>query len=399
MILRLEIENLSSIRDRFEVDFTLPKTTPEDGRYLTVSEEHQIRVPATIAIIGANASGKTSALRALAFVPEFVRRSFGNYRPDDHIMVDPFHTDKCRKKISRIAIEFASQDEEFLGLVFKYELHVQQSEDKNYVALERFSEAKIGEKYREVFLLERPTGDAVKIRASKEFNLRKGDPRRSVRQNVSLVSSLIQFGHEPSERIERLFSSSFISNLALTKFKYPEETVNKLFYENDGLLEELNKAIRVVDVGIERVAMQKADGVPYPVFYHKGLDGVQTLPFESEGTKSFYLFFPVLVYALNSGAVATIDELDSDLHPSLLNEILRWFRDPFFNVRKGQLIFSANSPSILHEAEKEEIWIVEKGPDGASQILPLGEMSGLRRDANLYAKYLGGALGGMPRFG
>lgn len=400
MLLKLEIENFYSIRDRHVLDLRLPQTTPEDERFILIDDERLERVPAVIALLGANASGKTSVLRAPAFLSEFVVRSFEHYGPGDPITVDPFACGEFQEGLSTLAVEFAPQLGEFRGLHCRYEVGIKHSKSKaNYVAFERYSEAELGKSLKSVFSLDRTDAEKTKITASKDFNLKPSDPRRSVRENVSLVSSLVQFGHEPSERIARIFRQSFVSNLSVNKYKIPEESVNKIFAESEDLRSAFNSVIRSVDIGIESMDVIEVDGKPTPIFRHRGLDGIQTLHYESEGTKSFYLFFPILMFSLGGGATAIIDELDSDIHPSLIGEVMSWYQDPEHNKKKGQLIFTANTPSILHEAEKEEVWIVEKDEKGASTIQPLAEVKGLRRDTNLYTKYLGGVLGGMPRFG
>ena len=55
--------------------------------------------------------------------------------------------------------------------------------------------------------------------------------------------------------------------------------------------------------------------------------------------------------------------------------------------------------SLLDELEKEEVLVVEKDQSGATHVHGAQDVTGLRRDARLYAKYRSGALGGVPRFG
>ena len=49
--------------------------------------------------------------------------------------------------------------------------------------------------------------------------------------------------------------------------------------------------------------------------------------------------------------------------------------------------------------EKEEIYLVEKSRDGASSIIGLKDVRGVRREPSLQRKYLGGVFGAVPNIG
>lgn len=398
MLLRLEIENFYSIRDRHVFDLRVPRTTPDDERFLLVNDEGS-RVPAVVAILGANASGKTSVLRALAFLEDFIEDSFTDYDPDDHIALDAFAAPGYEHGVTSLAVEFCPSPLLEEDIVCRYELDVQHLSGSNYVKREKFSQSTDGEKFTPLFELHRGDDGVATIRAAKEFDLGPKDPRRSVRPNVSLVSSLIQFNHGPAKRVSRLLAESFLSNLYVAKFTWPVDSVTKLLQRDELMLNKLNQVIRSIDVGIESISFMEVNGNTIPVFKHQGLTGVRTLDYESQGTQSFYCLFPLLAMSLGSGRTAVLDELDSDLHPALVSEIIRWYCDPNENVTGAQLIMTCNSPTVLHDMEKEEVWLAEKDSKGASSIIPLSSMAGVRRDANLYSKYLSGSFGAVPRFG
>lgn len=77
MIRRLEIENFYSIRETQVIDLTINAGVPEEeGRFGSLHDGSGIRVPKAVAFFGANASGKSNVLKALAFLRWFLVESF-----------------------------------------------------------------------------------------------------------------------------------------------------------------------------------------------------------------------------------------------------------------------------------------------------------------------------------
>ncbi|MFT4181143.1 MAG: ATP-binding protein, partial [Rhizobium sp.] len=132
---------------------------------------------------------------------------------------------------------------------------------------------------------------------------------------------------------------------------------------------------------------------------HEGLHAPMPFFLESQGTRSFIRIFPLLLLALERGGIAVIDELDVSIHPLVLPEIVRWFYDPRRNPAGAQLWMSCHSASLLDDLSKEEIVFTEKDQRGRSSVYTLAEVQSVRRNDNLYKKYLGGAFGAVPQIG
>ena len=111
------------------------------------------------------------------------------------------------------------------------------------------------------------------------------------------------------------------------------------------------------------------------------------------------LMFPYLNFALETGRLIVMDALDTDLHADLAMEVLDWFRRPETNPHGALLVCSLHNLALLDDLEKEEVFIVEKDREGATQAYGARDIVGLRRGANLQKLYRSGALGGLPAFG
>ena len=51
---------------------------------------------------------------------------------------------------------------------------------------------------------------------------------------------------------------------------------------------------------------------------------------------------------------------------------------------------------MLNDLQKDQVLLIEKDANGFSEAWCLGEMKGVRRDDNIYAKYRAGAYGAVP---
>src|SRR5262249_59853232 len=130
---------------------------------------------------------------------------------------------------------------------------------------------------------------------------------------------------------------------------------------------------RASDRGIAGVEVHERDGEPQVRLRNHGRRGVSTLDFEEQeslGTHAWFSFLGPMLTALDNGTVVLVDELDSSLHPTLVAEILRLFRDPVANPKGAQLICTAHDVSLLGSAHadrplsRDEVWIVEKRRTG-----------------------------------
>jgi uncharacterized protein len=122
---------------------------------------------------------------------------------------------------------------------------------------------------------------------------------------------------------------------------------------------------------------------------------------ESEGTRLWLDLLPHVITGLGSDRTLVIDEIDTSLHPLLVRKLVALFRDTALNVGRAQLLFTTHDAFLLAPVagepglERDEVWFVEKHPDGASELYPLTDFKP-RTEHNLARRYLGGAYGAVP---
>ena len=172
------------------------------------------------------------------------------------------------------------------------------------------------------------------VRSSRSFPL-KGFSHvlAKLRGNVSLTSTMVQFAEHEAAAAFVWWAKNIDANFFTVstepferKVQIPDESLFKLYKETPRLVDELNKVLGRVDLGIRSMSFAEMVLVgPVLQFQHEGLEQPIEFHFESEGTRQFLRVYPHIWDALLHGGIAVLDELDSTIHPALLPEILRWF--------------------------------------------------------------------------
>jgi AAA15 family ATPase/GTPase len=409
MIYRLEIENFYCIRDRQILDLTVPRTTPDSPeRFAPIFEGSEIRAPKVVAIYGANGSGKSTVLRALALVAWFVKDSFQNSAPG--IPCQRFNDEESANRPVGLAIEFgyaielskkavseAAEGHAVRQCVYRYELELGTKDGVVVTVNKEVLRQKRGGRGKWLRVFERKVGN--KLLGSSVFSLSGyANVIDKIRDNASVVATLALFEHELSQVLVAA-AESVLGNILTSKMDLSDSGVIQYLAENPNVVDELNKELQRIDVGIQKMEIVQTPNGPAPAFKHEGLYDNMHWSLESHGTQSFIRMFPWLLLSLWQGGTALIDEMDLSIHPLILPEILRWYYDPVRNAYDAQLWMTCHSASLMDDLMKEEIVLCEKDRQGRSEIFALTDMKAVRRSDNLYKKYLGGVYGAVPHIG
>ena len=358
--------NFYSFADEAEIDFTSSEKKASNlsddccGQYVN-------RING---IFGANGSGKTSALKAIAFIDFFVHSSFKAANEDEDIAMSTHELHK--NEPSSFTIEY-SEDE----YLYKYDFTIHKGRllNESY----KYINPKTN-KFNTIY--KRTIEDGLSKMTCPSPSLMPQNYNIFNLDNSSLSSFI--FEAEKNEILEKDFPIFF----------------------NSIILKLLEKVLKNIDLGIESLEIQSLivlDGNKQKrrdlIFAeHKDAEGNSfTLPIfeESTGTQKILSALWHLIPVLVAGGTAVYDELDSDLHPYLMPFIVDLFMNPDFNIAKGQLIFSGHTIEALKELNKSQIFFVEKS-NLRSDIYRADEIEGLRADHSISNKYLKGALGGVP---
>ena len=392
MLRKFRVKNFLSFRDWQTLDLTVAANAPDlPGRFVQSVPGSKDRFPTFVAIFGANASGKTNILRALTFAARFVQLS-QNDPPNQPIPSLPFFGDTAHDDRSEFEIELDGAIGEMEQRVkFFYRLAI--SADQTCVVEEELRYFPIN-RPRRLFLRR---GQSFEF--GEDFQIRDSDPSiEKIRKNSSVISTLAQFNHPLS--VEILNGLSLMqSNVAgvMGNYDFSLDAVSNYYRLNPGSLNDFIALSKKFDMSIEKIEISASESGSVPMFFHREINTPIHHTFESHGTNKFFAIFPILNYVLQNGSVAIVDEFDNAIHSLLLPELIELFVDPIRNPNHAQLVTVCQNPSILQYLEKEEAFLAEKGTDGVSTIYGMKDIKGVRRSSNIYANYLAGAFGGVPR--
>jgi uncharacterized protein len=397
VIHRFTVENFYSIREEQVVDLAVPRTTPAMPRFREASSRSDVRLPTVVALFGANASGKTNLLRAISTAISFAVDSFNGLLPDASISIfQPFRSKTWWQRPTRIVVEFdAAWPIDRGPKLFRYELVIVHGPRPGERVGREILSIRDGRRFRALFRREES-----EIRCAPDLGIRAGDERlRAVRRNASVIATLAALNHPLFLRIWDDIQRTQRNIRGLSLVRYDAQQALQYLDADSEARAEFVRELRRLDLGLIDFDVQSGPEGPVVTFIHNGLDAPVMLGEESEGTRHFMAIFPALFFALISGRVALLDEFDVGLHPLLMPEIMHWFQDPLRNPNRAQLFMVVHNPAVMDYLEKEEVLLVEKGPDGASTVTPLRDFQGLRREPSLARKYLGGVFGAVPNVG
>ena len=392
MLRKVRVKNFLSFRDWQTLSLTVAANAPDlPGRFVQPVSGSKDRLPTFVAIFGANASGKTNMLRAIAFLANFMRSS-QDAPANVPLPMAQFYGEGEDEEPTEFEVELdgkigSSEKRE----VFRYRLVVSQDQER------------VVEEDLVYFPLGRPkrlfSRRGQEFRFGSDFRIRRNDPAiPKIRENCSVVSTLAQFNHTVSVDISRNLSVLYVNvEDVFSNRETAAVSAADSYFHSAELRKGFLEFSRRFDIGIEKVEIAITNRGMKPLFFHRGVDRPVSHTAESHGTNMVYNLFPTLYYAIQRGGVAIIDELDNAIHSLLIPEIVDLFVDPDRNRHQAQLIAVCHNPSILQYLEKEEIYFTEKSPDGATSIYGLKDIRGVRRESNIYANYLAGAFGGVPK--
>lgn len=410
MLVEFSFSNYKCFKDEAVLNLVAANTKNKDIYSHTTGFKYNVLK--TLAVYGANASGKTKLFEALKFMKSMVCPPKRGNSPDlDYwqSIYDPF----------RLNTELINGNSVFSvlfivdNLQYRYALDIDREKIR--------SEKLFVKKQREVNIFKRE-GDEWKC--NQEYIKPETEKLLLpiVSPNVPFLSVLATFNQQFAQNIVKWFNDlQIISNNDL---KQPISALN-----NEEVKQKILGFLKGFDINIENLVPNEIsyDEIPdnlkrfvnsdnLPVngklyngvrtthkLYNEFYENTGTTDFsldadESFGTNRLFGMSWPIINALQNDSVLLIDEFDSSIHPNVLKKIVSMFYD--CNT-KSQLIINTQNSSLLKNDTKstplftkDQVYVVNKNRWGESSLSSWSEYNDLRN--NMERIYLEGNLEGVP---
>ncbi len=420
MIQELKIKNFLSFKDEVKFSFEASNDKfAEDSQVVKINEN--TRLLRFAIVYGYNASGKSNLLSALSFLSYFW--SFQPKSLDAKTGVVPFSFDRVSStESSRFDLVFYVKD-----VKYWYQLEL----DEHQVFLEKLSYYKTSQP---IMLFERTLKDgqsmvqinqnAEKISAAaKEMisinclkNISFFVARNKVNVSLPIIDAakdwmrnrlmpvifptvdltsyaqkqtsgdkvltryILDFLHEAD------FNITNISSDIITQ-KLSDEAI-KFLTENSDDTDEAS-LLETERIKRERTLKQIQTSFEHTVENSNGIEVYQMdKKYESRGTLRTFGIEAAMYDAQNSQSVLPVDEIETSLHPKLLEKILfEYLKTP----SRSQIIVTTHNDGLMDLIDdlirKDSVWFTEKKKSGITDLYKLTDFRGLNRLSSIREAY------------
>lgn len=413
MLVQFTVENFLSIRDKVYLSLEPSKDSEHPENLITKGDYKAVN---SVAIYGANASGKSSLFKAIT-VALIVIRNSNNVQVTDKLPMTPFKFDfESRNKPTSFEFTFIAKD------------------GRKYIYGFSATTEKVVEEYLYCYNTSKPTllfdlnenekpkfNRAYKVKLEAAYQMNTANKlflATATTWNVECTKSPFEW---LAESIDTFTDVMELGGVAFEKYRTDENRKYIEFTKN--LLKQADINISSIEVDAKEVMGGPAlpfqivvqgkiippnEGKHYDVEITTGYTVVDengektefslTLQEESIGTQLLFFYGPLLKDAFEKGKTIVLDEIDKSMHPSLVKFIMNLFRDPDVNKNGAQLIVTTHETGILSldMFRRDQIYFTEKdSKSGVTDLYSLDEFS-VRKTENIEKGYLMGRYGAIP---
>jgi AAA15 family ATPase/GTPase len=403
MILEIRLSNFFSIKEEIVLNLQAANIQTKQAKELVnntfvCGNEHLLK---TVAIYGANASGKSSIIKAIRACVRMIFESH-NYNENTVFAFTPFKFGGVGKP-SNFFIRFLMDSVEY-----EYSFSMNQTE----IITEYLYYYPNGRRSM-VFSRDEQYGTNKKdVYDFRSVIRRPFDVAANTSRKTLFVSRASQMDRDIAKDVFRYFNEKFILNY----FGYNSYSIEKLLKENKDLFLKVLKIADsdIVDIRshhelkplttavfdpqsnllLSRDDIQKTQLV-ITTFHKNNPD----IPFdffteESDGTRILFNMMLTIINIIQENKILLIDEIETSLHTKLVEYVVRLFHQS----ESAQLIYTTHNTHLLNmnKLRKDQIYFVNKREDGSSDLYSLFDFKDFRESMDLEKAYLQGRFDAIP---
>lgn len=424
MILSLKIKNFLSFKNEMTYSFEATKDLH--------LEEHQVvevapgvRIAKLGIVYGANASGKSNLIKAFQFLHEFWFNTTES--KDDETGTTPFLLDKeTRLQESEFVLIFYIQEKKHIYSLKLNEFNVIEESLYYYPSIqpaELFSRQlmdKISDiKFNSKLKISSVAKNEISVKCLTNMSLFAAYNKVNIHlPEMDTVINWMKDQYMNSVMPDVPYLEKFTENLILkdsTLKDYILDFLHKADFNISNFTTKIeNKTVPDNFISLvmnsnlpteekERVKNEKTIQISETQFLHRvidknGKEGFYELSelSQSKGTLRTMGIAGVLNRAICKNAFVAIDEVESSLHPKLIEFVLESFLK---QSKTAQLLMTTHYDGLLEEKDllrSDNIWFTNKLEDGSTELYSLSDYKGINRISSIQKAYKYGKFKATP---
>lgn len=419
MISRFHVKNYRSIVD-LDLSFTYDEgKAPRGFKDMTTwpfLEDKTGRYVPCLAIYGANASGKTNIIKALATFKEIVNKGIKKQHNPNKLHPDLSDT--------LFEIEYTLENSCFTyAITYNADTITHERLSMDGVPIYTITSCKPD--FTLIAKVEEYTSERLQNIYAVECCSTINTPIQHTSFLNKISSNYSGLSHSLTYLYHILDSMWIISADNDLHPVFGTEIISIIDDSDNTYKKQFLKLIQALDIGIERIEYTRLTGHPKEESnLHNSVDDVDSqeidilkadeiytyhkdnqdnevkfsISEESQGTRILFGLLGFILSSLKSGRPLIIDELDRSLHPLIVQAIVQLFKDKDYNKKNAQLIFTTHTTDLLEDnlLRVSEVAIINKTAKDGTTIRRLSEYKDIRNVTNFRKRYLEGAFRGIP---
>lgn len=377
MVLEIRLSNMFSFRDEVTLDLQAAKIQTKkarelEGNLFSVDGEQMLK---SVALFGANASGKSNVIKAIRACVNMIRSSH-NYNVDTRFAISPFKFEDYANKPSSFYIRFLLN-----GVEYEYSFSFMHDE----IITETLYYYPNGRKSL-VFSRDESRGTEKKdIYEFKTVIKRPFDVADNTSKKTLYISRASQMDREIAQKIFLFFCNDIVLDYQVANI----DSLDNLFKERkEKMLEVLRTADSdIIDFKIQNNAITTFHRTNPSVAFDFETE-------ESEGTKTLFRMMVRMIGIIHEGKMLLVDEIDNSLHTQLVEFVIGMFN----HSDHAQLIYTTHNTHLLNTdfQRRDQVYFVNKREDGSSDLYSLFDFKDFRDTLDMEKAYLQGRFDAIP---
>ena len=330
-ILRIQADGLSLFKEPLDISFTTSQRFSNDDKDILFHLFSNVYINTTTAIIGINASGKTSVLNVILLALGIVNKEPINHVKSKDIL--------GKSPEATFTIYYHLSDNE----ICKLQTIIKYNEDTDRYII------------KEEKMWKKPTSNIATKKYTFVFNetmliKERDNTEEFLPDDISII---IAQNKKLNEHIPVTDMLSFTNvnvlpisdNIPLEIINFLDPTIEALFFEDN----EAKSLVHLKFYGNDEIILNTPAELEH---------------YLSSGTIKGIIAFTKAMATLKNGGYMIIDEIENHFNKEIVTTLIRFFMDTRINRNGAGLIFSTHYPELLDEYDRNDSIFITRNRNG-----------------------------------